>query len=358
MIEAMNSVGEQALNQLLADPQVEEVMINGPHKAFVIANGRKVAHQLGFASDEELRAVIARMVSTAGRVLDEASPLVDARLPDGSRLNAVIAPLAPATTVTIRRFVLRELTLQDMVARGVLAAGPGTFLEAAVRSGINILICGGTSTGKTTLLGSLCSCIAPTERVVTIEETRELYLDHTLEDVCSLESRPMIANQITVRDLVKNALRMRPHRIIVGEVRGPEALDMLMAMTSGHEGSMCTLHADSAREALFKLHTFALMTGEGVPSAALHDMIARAIQLVIFCKRERDGDQRVIDTIFEVTGVQGGVISGQELWVQRNAELAWTGIRPQIETRLKERGHDLAKIFREPTGGWERRSHW
>ena len=193
---------------------------------------------------------------------------------------------------------------------------------------------------------------------MTIEETRELYLDHALEDVCSLESRPMLVNQITVRDLVKNALRMRPHRVIVGEVRGPEALDMLMAMTSGHEGSMCTIHADSAREALFKLHTYALMSGEGVPSTAIHEMIARAIQLVIFCKRERDGEQRVIDTIFEVTGVQGGVISGQEIWVQKNAELSWTGIRPQIEARLKERGHDLTKIFREPAGGWERRSHW
>jgi pilus assembly protein CpaF len=358
MTQASQLVGEQALAALLSDPQVEEVMINGPRKAFVIRGGRKISQELGFADDGELRAVIAGMVRMAGRVLDESTPLVDVRLPDGSRLNVVIAPLAPATTVTIRRFVLRERTLDDLVRLGMLSAGPSQFLTAAVQSGINLLICGGTSTGKTTLLNALCTCIGRDERIVTIEETRELSLDHVLEDVCALEAHLIPGSKITIRDLVKNALRMRPNRIIVGEVRGPEALDVLTAMTSGHEGSMCTLHADSPREALAKMHTYTLMTGEGVPSSAVLEMITRSVNLVIFCKRTREGEQRQIETIFEVTGLQSDVITGQEIFVRRDGELSWTGVRPQCEARLNGQGHDISRIFRDAGTLFERRSYW
>lgn len=349
---------EQALAQILADPQVEEVMLNGPHKAFVISGGRKLSHDFGFSSDHELRAIVSGMVHAAGRTLDETSPLVDVRLPDGSRLNAVIAPLASSTTVTIRRFVLRERTLDDLIKLGMVGSGPGQFLNAAVHSGINMLICGGTGTGKTTLLGALCSAVDPRERVVTIEETRELYLDHVLEDVCALECQLVPGGRITIRDLVKNALRMRPTRIIVGEVRGAEAFDVLTAMNSGHEGSMCTIHANNAREALFKLHTYALMTGESAPSAALLDMVARAIQLVVFCKRLRDGETRQVDTIFEVTGLQNGVISGQELFSSHGNELRWTGVRPQCEAQLVRNGFDPSKVFREAANSFDRRTRW
>jgi pilus assembly protein CpaF len=227
-----------------------------------------------------------------------------------------------------------------------------------VRSGINMLICGGTGSGKTTLLGALCSCVDPQERVVTIEETRELYLDHVLEDVCALECQLVPGGRVTIRDLVKNALRMRPTRIIVGEVRGPEAFDVLTAMNSGHEGSMCTIHANNAREALFKLHTCALMTGEGAPSAALLEMVARAIQIVIFCKRMRDGETRQIDTIFEVTGLQNGVISGQEVFSSQGNELRWTGVRPQIEAQLVRNGFDMSKVFRDTSSAFDRRNRW
>lgn len=361
MTEATPLAGEQALATLLSDPQVEEVMINGPHKAFVIRGGRKIAKQLGFGDDDELRAVIGGMVRTSGRVLDASSPLVDVRLPDGSRLNVVIAPLAPATTVTIRRFVLRERTLDDLVQLGMLSAGPSQFLKAAVQSGLNLLICGGTSTGKTTLLNALCACIGPDERIVTIEETRELALDHLLEDVCALEAHLMPGGKlITIRDLVKNAMRMRPNRIIVGEVRGPEALDVLTAMTSGHEGSMCTLHADNPREALAKMHTYTLMTGEGMPSNAVLEMITRSVNLVIFCKRTREGEHRQVDTIFEVTGLQSDVITGQEIFVRRDGELVWTGVRPQCEARLNGQGHDISRVFRDTgtSNPFERRSYW
>jgi pilus assembly protein CpaF len=343
----------ERLEALLGDSSVEEVMINGPHKAFVISGGRKTRHDLGFETDAELREAIGAMVHRAGRRLDDRTPLADVRLPDGSRLNAVIAPLAPYTTVTIRRFVLRDRALDDLVKLGMLPAGPARFLDAAMRSGVNLLVAGGTSTGKTTLLNALCACIAPDERVVTIEETRELYLEHVLDDVCALECHTLPGGPVTVRDLVKNALRMRPSRIIVGEVRGPEALDVLTAMTSGHEGSMCTIHADSARDALSKLHTYALMTGEGVPRGAAMEMIARAIQLVIFCKRAREGDARQVETIFEVTGLQEGVFTGQEIFTRRDGELAWTGVRPHVESRLNECGHELRDVFRD-TGSYER----
>lgn len=360
MIETQPSSAKHDLASLIVDPRVEEIMINGPHKAFVISGGVKSRVELGFEDDKQLRDCIAQLVSGAGRVLDSSSPLVDCRLPDGSRLNAVIAPLAPATMVTIRRFVLRERSLDDLVELRVLNEGAATFLRAAVRSGINLLISGGTSTGKTTLLSGLCACVEAGERIVTIEETRELYLDHAVDDVCPLECQVVPDGRVTMRDLARNALRMRPTRIIVGEVRGAEALDMLTAMTSGHEGSMCTLHADSPREALHKLHTYAMMSGEGLESNAVKEMIARAVQLVVFCKRGRDGEARHVEAIFEVTGVQSGIIGGHEIFLRRDGELRWTGARPQCEARLNERGYDLGRVFRAGAmaSAFDRRPGW
>jgi pilus assembly protein CpaF len=355
MTQAPSQSPQHQLAALLADPRIEEVMINGPHKAFVISGGRKRRVELQFRDDHELRDCISRLISLSGRTLDETTPLADVRLADGSRLNAVIAPLAPATTVTIRRFVLRERTLDDLVTLRMLSQTPASFLRSAVMAGLNFLICGGTSTGKTTLLNGLCACIDGDERVITIEETRELYLDHALEDVCSLESHLVGGTRITIRDLVKNALRMRPNRIIVGEVRGAEALDVLTAMTSGHQGSMCTIHADTPREALHKLYTYTLMTGEGVPDSAARDMIARALNLVVLCKRGRDGESRHVDTIYEVTGVQGDVITGQELFVQRDGELRWTGVRPQCEAWMRAEGYDVSALFRDTAFSFERR---
>lgn len=348
---------EEGLEALLADPTVEEVMINGPEKTFVISAGRKVRHELRFADDDELRGIVACKVRSAGRVLDDTSPLADVRLPDGSRLNVVIPPLAPMTTVTIRRFVLRERSLDDLMRLGMLGDKPATFLRAALNAGINMLICGGTSSGKTTLLNALCASIERGERVITIEDTRELYLDHALDDVCALEAHVIPGGQVTIRDLVRNALRMRPDRIIVGEVRGTEALDVMTAMTTGHDGSLCTIHADSPREALFKLQTYALFAGDGLPRAAVMEMVVRAIQLVIFCRRARDGETRQIDTIFEVTGLQEGVVVGQEIFTQRQGELSWTGVRPQIEARLQARGYDLARVFQEEPR-FELRNRW
>jgi pilus assembly protein CpaF len=354
---SLPSQGASRLQAMLADTNVEEIMINGPDKAFVISGGRKTRYDLHFADDNELRAVIADMVRAAGRRFDESTPLADVRLPDGSRLNAVIAPLATGTTVTIRRFVMRERSLDDMVRLGMLGTKPATFLSAAIRSGINMLICGGTSSGKTTLLNALCGCIDPKERVVTIEETRELYLDHVLDDVVALECHAMPNGHVTIRDLVKNALRMRPDRIIVGEVRGAEALDVLTAMTTGHDGSMCTIHGDNSREALFKLNTYAQMSGENLPRGAAQEMVVRAVQLVVFCKRTRDGETRQVDTIFEVNGLQDGVITGQEIFTRRDGDLHWSGVRPQCEARLNEYGHDLQSVFRTDMM-FDRRNRW
>jgi pilus assembly protein CpaF len=308
---------------------VEEVMCNGPHIAFVVEDGRKVCVDPGLSTDEELRTLVTRTVARLGRRLDDASPAVDCRLPDGSRLHAVIPPLAPFTCLTIRRFQLKAEGLSDLVALETLTPEAARFLEGAVRSGANLLVSGGTAAGKTTTLNALGTCIPAEERVVTIEETGELQLHRTLPDCIPLESR--FANveglgKVRIRDLVRHALRMRPTRVIVGEVRGSEALDMLAAMNSGHDGSMGTIHANGPRQALSKLRTYVMMAEEALPAAVVTEMIADTLDLVVHLRLERRTGRRVVSSVFEVTGLEGGVILGNELLRWEDGRLASTGV--------------------------------
>ncbi len=337
-------LGLGPLQPLLDDPSVEEIIINGPQRVFVISHGHKHLSDVVFEDDDQLLQLIRRAIGPLGRRLDEASPMVDARLSDGSRLNAVIPPLTSGSPhVTIRKFLLRARTLDDLVALGTLTPEAGAFLQAAVQAGLNILIGGGTGSGKTTCLNALGSCVAGLdERVVTIEETAELQLEAVLPDCVALEARfPNVdgAGAIAIRSLVKNALRMRPTRIVVGEVRGAEALDMLTAMNSGHEGSMCTIHANGPREALTKLRTYALMADEALPAQAVTEMIAEAIQLVVHLRMDATTRRRQVSSIYEVTGLEGDAIAGSEIFALEDGQLRWTGIRPRRERRLVAAGY-------------------
>ena len=336
-------LGLGPLQPLLDDPSVEEIIVNGPERVFSISGGRKALSEVVFESDEQLLALLRRAIGPLGRRLDETSPMVDARLPDGSRLNAVIAPLASGGThATIRKFVLRARTLPDLVQLEVLTGEAASFLEASVRSGLNMLIAGGTGSGKTTCLNALGACVSGlSERLVTIEETQELQLQPVLPDCVALQSRPANlegAGGIPIRALVKNALRMRPTRIVVGEVRGAEALDMLTAMNSGHQGSMCTIHANGPREALTKLRTYALMAEEALPAQAVTEMIAEAVELVVHLRMEPSG-RRLVSSIYEVTGLEGDQVSGTELFALADGRLRWSGIRPRRSQRLAASGY-------------------
>ena len=336
-------LGLGPLQQLLDDPTVEEIIVNGPQRVFAIAGGRKRLTDIVFEDDEQLLQLVRRAIGPLGRRLDETSPMVDARLADGSRLNAVIPPLTSgATHVTIRKFLLRARTLDDLVTLETLTPEAAAFLEAAVRAGLNMLIAGGTGSGKTTCLNALGASISGLdERVVTIEETAELQLEPVLPDCVALQARPASvegAGGVSIRSLVKNALRMRPTRIVVGEVRGPEALDMLTAMNSGHEGSMCTIHANGPREALSKLRTYALMAEEALPAQAITEMIAEAIQLVVHLRMDTSG-RRLVSSIYEVTGLEGDAVAGSELFALEGGRLRWTGIRPRRDARLLSVGY-------------------
>ncbi len=332
-------LGLGPLQPLLDDPSIEEIIVNGPHRVFAISGADKRLTDVFFEDDEELLRLVRRAVGRLGRRLDETSPMVDARLADGSRLNAVIPPLTSRWThVTIRKFLLRARTLDDLVDLGTLTGEAAHFLEAAVQAGLNILISGGTGSGKTTCLNALGSSIAGAqERVVTIEETAELQLESMLPDCVALQARlPNVegAGAISIRSLVKNALRMRPTRIIVGEVRGGEALDMLSAMNSGHEGSMCTIHANGPRQALSKLRTYAIMADEALPAQAVTEMIAEAIDLVVHLQLEGQTGRRLVSSLYEVTGMEGDSVSGSELFALVDGRLSWSGIRPRCAGRL------------------------
>jgi pilus assembly protein CpaF len=335
-------LGLGPLQPLLDDGSVEEIIVNGPHRVFAIAGGQKRLTDVFFEDDEELLRLVRRAIGPLGRRLDETSPMVDARLPDGSRLNAVIPPLSARWTfVTIRKFLLRAHTLDDLVRLNTLTPEAATFLEAAVQGGLNVLISGGTGSGKTTCLNALGSSIAGAqERVVTIEETQELQLESMLPDCVALQARlPNVegAGGISIRALVKNALRMRPTRIIVGEVRGAEALDMLSAMNSGHDGSMCTIHANGPRQALSKLGMYALMAEEELPPKAVTEMIAEAIHLVVHLRLDAGSGRRVVESIYEVTGLEQDAIAGSEIYALSGGALRWTGIRPRCADRLPVR---------------------
>jgi pilus assembly protein CpaF len=332
------------LQPLMDDPRVEEIIVNGPQRIFTIRDGRK-EHATGvyFDSDDDLRQLVKRAVSSAGRRLDDASPMVDVRLRDGSRLNAIVPPAATRwTSITIRKFVLRAQSLQELVELGALPPAAAEFLDAAVQGGVNILVSGQTGSGKTTLLNALGASIAALEeRVVTVEEVPELSLDRQLPDCVALQVRGKNiegVGEITIRDLVRNALRMRPTRIIVGEVRGAEALDMLLAMNTGHDGSLTTIHGNSPRDALDRLATLATMAGERLSSDELTRMVSRTIELVIQLRVAMRTGQRRIASIFEVTGTEAGVINGHELWGLDQGRLVWRGRPPRCLEKMSARG--------------------
>lgn len=339
------------LQPLLDDPRNEELVINGASRVFIIQDGqKKLVPDLYFESEEELLALIKRVIGPLGRRLDESSPMVDVRLPDGSRLNAIIPPAATRwCCVTIRKFRLRAHGLPELVHLGTLPEPAAHFLDAAVQAGVNLLVSGPTGAGKTTFLNALgASIAAPSERVISIEEVPELQLDRLLPDCVSLQARASNVEgvgEIRIRDLVRNALRMRPSRIIVGEARGAEALDLLLALNTGHEGSLTTIHGNSPRDALDRLVTLAMMAEERLSGEALAKMVARTVELVVQLRFEPMSGQRRVSAIFEVTGLEtvpGGasVITGQDLWTLDPTRdwLTWTGIPPRCLSKLAARG--------------------
>ncbi|MGC1166592.1 MAG: CpaF family protein [Solirubrobacterales bacterium] len=301
-----DSVGLGPLEVLLADPAVEEVMVNGPGTVYVERGGRIEATDVAFTDEEELRNAIERILAPLGRRVDELSPMVDARLADGSRVNVVIPPLAiDGPLVSIRRFGARRPGPDELVALGTLTAAQRSSLQAAVAGHRSILVSGGTGSGKTTLLNALSSFIDPGERVVTIEDAAELRLQQP--HVVRLESRPAGVEgrgEVSIRDLLRNALRMRPDRIVIGEVRGPEALDLLTALNTGHDGALSTVHANSPADALNRLETLALMAGVGLPHAAVAEQVQRGIDLVVHLERRADG-ARVVSEIAAVVRAAG-----------------------------------------------------
>jgi pilus assembly protein CpaF len=303
-----SAVGLGPLEPVVQDQTVDEVMVNGPEAVWIERQGQLRRTEITFASEEELMNVIERILSPLGRRVDEASPLVDARLPDGSRVNCVVPPLSlDGPLLTIRRFRRQGFSLEDLVSNGTLGEPAAAFLVRCVRGRANLVVSGGTGSGKTTLLNALSGFAGEGERIVTIEDAAELRLRQ--EHVLRLESRPANlegGGEITIRQLVRNALRMRPDRMIVGEVRGAEALDMLQALNSGHDGSMTTVHSNSAADALRRIETLALMADVALPHAAVRQQLASALDLVVHLERERGGARRVVELV-EVVRFAGDV---------------------------------------------------
>ncbi len=346
------ALGLGPIQDLLNDEEISEVMVNGPDQIFVERKGRIELTDKTFASAQGVLTVIERIVARVGRRIDEASPMVDARLPDGSRVNAIVPPLSlKGPCLTIRKFTKEQLTGDDLVMRATLSAEMAEFLSMAVRYRQSIVISGGTGSGKTTTLGVLSSYIPEDERIITIEDAAELRLPQA--HVVALETRPPNLEgrgEITIRDLVRNALRMRPDRIVVGECRGGEALDMLQAMNTGHEGSLTTLHSNSPRDALARLETLVLMSGMELPIRAIRDQVASAVGLIVQQARLSDGSRRITH-ISEVTGLEGDVITMQDLFVfeQSGADKSGkikgtyksTGQVPHFYEALKKRGVDV-----------------
>jgi pilus assembly protein CpaF len=309
-----DTVGLGPLEELLADPAVEEVMVNGTDDVYVERAGRIERTSIRFDSDGALRDAIERILAPVGRRIDELSPMADARLADGSRVNVVIPPLAvDGPAIAIRRFAAERPGPEELVAFGTLTPDLRRHLASAVRERRSLLISGGTGSGKTTLLNALSSYIDPSERVITIEDAAELRLRQP--HVVRLESRPASVEgrgEVTIRDLLRNALRMRPDRIVIGEVRGPEALDLLTALNTGHDGALSTVHANSPEDALRRLETLALMAGVGLPHAVVREQLGRGIALVAQMERAGDGSRRVVE-LAEVAPAAGGV-GVREVW--------------------------------------------
>jgi pilus assembly protein CpaF len=345
-------LGHGPLERLLSDDSVSEIMVNGPHDIWVERQGRLYQTSVQFSDESHLRRIINKMVAQVGRRIDESSPMVDARLPDGSRVNAVIPPLSlSGPLVTIRKFSNKRLDLNEMIRLGTLSSDTVDFLQRCVLAELNVLISGGTGSGKTTLLNALSAAISDTERIVTIEDAAELQMKQN--HVLRLESRPKNIEgqgEITIRALVRNALRMRPDRIIVGEVRGAEALDMLQAMNTGHDGSLTTVHANSPRDALARIETMVLMAGYDLPLRAIRQQVASALDLIIHLERLEDGTRRVT-AITEVQRMESEVITLQDIFefkVERVTpervvigELGATGLRPTFLYKFEKRGVSL-----------------
>ncbi|MGB0099242.1 MAG: CpaF family protein [Nocardioides sp.] len=342
-------LGYGPLEPYLRDPDLTEVMVNGPSDIFVERHGRLVRVDAAFNDEAHLRRTIDKIVGRVGRRVDETSPMVDARLPDGSRVNAVIPPLAlDGSMLTIRKFAADALTAADLVASGTLSPESVDVLSACVRGRMNILVSGGTGAGKTTTLNVLSSFIASDERIVTVEDAAELRLNQ--EHVLRLESRPSNIEgrgAVTIRDLVRNALRMRPDRIVVGEIRDAAALDMLQAMNTGHDGSLSTVHANTPRDALARVETMVMMAGMELPVRAIREQASSAIDVLVQQVRLKDGSRR-ITAITEIVGMEGDVITLQDVFLfdfaagydehgVARGKLRSTGLRPRFLDRLAER---------------------
>jgi pilus assembly protein CpaF len=353
-------LGHGPLERLLVDDSVTEIMVNGPHDIWIERQGRLSPSEVQFQDEWHLRRIINKMVAQVGRRIDETSPMVDARLPDGSRVNAIIPPLSlSGPLVTIRKFSRKRLTLDDMIKLGTLNAESVEFLQRCIRAQLNMLISGGTGAGKTTLLNALSTAIPDEERIITIEDAAELRLNQ--RHVLRLESRPRDLageHEIPIRDLVRNSLRMRPDRIIVGEVRGAEALDMLQAMNTGHDGSLSTIHANSARDALARVETMVLMAGFELPVRAVREQVSSALDGIIHLERLEDGSRRVT-SITEVQGMESDVVTLQELFKFKIDEITTdgtvvgglraTGLRPTFISKFEKRGIALPLgLFHSP----------
>lgn len=350
--------GYGPITELLDDKNITEIMVNGPDKIYIEIDGKVIKDEsVSFINDEHIVRTIQRMIQPLGRTIDVANPMVDSRLKDGSRINAVIPPLSlNGPVLTIRKFKKNLNTMEDLLRMGSLTSHMARFLEAAVKARLNILICGGTGSGKTTILNVLSSLISNDERIITIEDAAELKLSQ--EHVITLETRNMNyekEGEVTVRDLVINSLRMRPDRIIVGEVRGKEAFDMLQAMNTGHDGSLSTLHANGAKDALNRLETMVLMSGIQIPVIAIREYIENAIDLVIYIERLSDG-KRKITSISEVYNMTDGEINLKEIFAFKQKGLTSTGevngsyimykYNPKVYDKIKSKGiNDIDDIF-------------
>jgi pilus assembly protein CpaF len=348
MFESISAdiMGLGPLEELLAHDDISEIMVNGPKQIYIERKGKLIKSDVTFQNDDHVLRIIDRIVAPLGRRIDESSPMVDARLPDGSRVNAVIRPLSlNGPVVTIRKFRKEALTINDLVRFGSLSGEMAEFLAACVKARLNVVVAGGTGSGKTTTLNVLSSFIPDDERIITVENAAELQLrqDH----VVTLESRPPNVEgrgEVTIRDLVINCLRMRPERIVVGECRGGETLDMLQAMNTGHDGSMTTLHANSPRDAIARVETMCLMAGMDLPVRAIREQIASAVELIVQQSRLKDGSRKIVN-VTEVQGMEGDVVVLQDVFVFEQTgidergkivgTLRPTGVRPRFVEKFE-----------------------
>jgi pilus assembly protein CpaF len=345
-------LGLGPLEPLLWDEDVSDILVNGPNQVYVERQGKLYLTDVRFNDDQHLMLIIDRIVSQVGRRVDEASPMVDARLPDGSRINAIIPPLAlDGPALSIRRFGKKRFTIDDLLEKDTITSEIAEFMQAIVKARLNLLVCGGTGSGKTTMLNCLSAFIPVDERIVTIEDSAELLLQQP--HVVRLETRPPNVEgkgEVTQRELVKNCLRMRPDRVIVGEVRGAEVLDMLQAMSTGHDGSICTVHSNTARDALQRLEMMMLLSGATIPQRAMRQQIASALNMVLHVSRLSDGSRKVMK-VAEVTGMEGDVVMMQDLFEFKRTGIGVggkvlgqfrpTGVRSMYTDRVAAAGYRL-----------------